>query len=156
MCDFCHFLPRINKKITCTGRRLQLGLFWIYFSALAEFDQIAQITILPTLQWADLFFAPGSIYLFTCVGIPSDPFEALASPHNNHKRETIGNDGGCGDSGCGGSFMAVAATTTTVTMAAAVAAIVVVATAATTEAAAAGMATAMKMATTGRWWWGRL
>jgi hypothetical protein len=44
----------------------------IYFSALAEFDQNTQITILPTLQWADIFFAPGSIYLFTCVEIPSD------------------------------------------------------------------------------------
>ncbi len=77
--------------------------FFLYISALAEFYQNAQVTILPTLQWADLFFAPGSIYSFTCVGIPSDPYDALASPHNNHKRETIGDDGGCGDSGCGGS-----------------------------------------------------
>jgi hypothetical protein len=48
-----------------------------------------QITILPTLQWADLFFASGSIYLFTFVGITSDPYDALMSPHSKHKRETM-------------------------------------------------------------------
>jgi hypothetical protein len=34
-------------------------------------------------------FAPGSIYLLTFVGITSDPYDALTSPHNIHKRETM-------------------------------------------------------------------
>jgi hypothetical protein len=93
-------VPKIVPKLSCVrmglsnNQRTKAAAYnphfsWIYFSALAEFDQNAQITILPTLQWADLFFAPGSIYFFTCVGIPSDPYDALTSPHNKHKRETM-------------------------------------------------------------------
>ncbi len=92
----------ISGLLSISSRRLQSALFADFFSALAEFDQNVQITILPNLQWADLFSAPGSIYSFTCVGIPSDSYDALVSPHNNHKSGTIGNDGGCGDSSCGG------------------------------------------------------
>jgi hypothetical protein len=113
-----------------------------------------------TIIWADLlFFAPGSIYTFTCVGIPSDPYDALASPHNKLiKERSLAMTVAVATVAAAAVFMAVAAMTTTVTTAAAVAAIVVVATAAATvaAAAAAAMATAMKAATTGRWWWGRL
>ena len=37
-----------------------------YFSALDEYDQNAQITIFPTLQWADLFFVV-ALFIPVCV-----------------------------------------------------------------------------------------
>jgi hypothetical protein len=129
----------------------------IYFSALAEFDQNTQITILPTLQYGQIYFL--SLALFICLHV-WESLVTLMTPSRLHtiiiKERPLAMMVAVGTVAAAAVFMAVAVTMTTVTMAAAVAAIVVVATAAATAAAAAVMVTAMKAVTTGQWWWGRL